>query len=79
MPGFDKNLDKEIFSEEKEFDRTKIRISVYSYNNGPKKLQITRENRNASGDFSFTKLGRLSKDEVEAIMPLIKKAIEKMG
>ena len=79
MPGFDKNLDKEIYSEIKEFDRTRVRVSVFSYNGGQKKLQITRENKNASGDFSFTKLGRMSKDEVTAILPLIKKATEEMG
>lgn len=78
MPGFDKNLDKEVFSEVKEFDRTRIRISVYSYNNGPNKLQITRENKNASGEFSFTKLGRLSKEEMVAILPLIQKAMHQM-
>ncbi|MFA6089179.1 MAG: hypothetical protein WC755_04915 [Candidatus Woesearchaeota archaeon] len=79
MPGFDKNLDKEIFSDVKEFDRTRIKVSVFSYNGGQKKLQITRENKNASGEFSFTKLGRMSKDEVIAILPLIKKSTEEMG
>jgi hypothetical protein len=74
MPGFDKNLDKEVFSEVREFDRTRLRVSVYSYNNGANKLQITRENKNASGDFSFTKLGRLSKEEIEAVLPVIEKA-----
>ncbi|MBT3324001.1 hypothetical protein HN681_01365 [archaeon] len=73
MP-FDKSLDKQIYTGSAEFDTTKITVSVFSYNEGTPKLQISRENKKASGDFSFTKLGRLSKEEVEAILPLIEKA-----
>ncbi len=73
--AFDKNLDKEIFGETAEFEITRIRVSVYSYNNGQPKLQISRENRNQeSGEWVFSKLGRLAKDEVTAILPLIEKA-----
>ena len=79
MPGFDKNLDIELFSQEKEFDRTKLRVSVFSYNNGPKKLQISRENKNSNGEFSFTKMGRLSKTEMEGILPFIKEALQHMN
>lgn len=78
MPGFDKSLDKELFSKSAEFDRTKIKVSVFSYNEGQKKVQLTRENKNAAGEFSFTKLGRMSRDEVEAILPFMKEAIENM-
>jgi len=74
MPGFDKSLDKELFSESVEFERSKITVAVFSYNEGQAKLQLTRENKNAEGKFSFTKLGRLSKEEVEAILPLVEKA-----
>jgi len=43
------------------------------------KLQLSRENmNNSSGEYSFAKLGRLTKQEIEAILPLIQKAIEKM-
>jgi hypothetical protein len=73
MP-YDSNLDEQVFSESWESEGTKITVSVYSYNKGPKKLQITRENKDAHGDFRFTKLGRLSKEELEAILPLIKEA-----
>ena len=38
--AFDKSLDKEIFGEDVVFDTTKIRVSVMSYNEGQKKLQI---------------------------------------
>jgi hypothetical protein len=73
MP-YDSSLDEQLFSKSWEADSTKITVSVYSYNNGPKKLQITRENRAADGNFRFTKLGRISKEELEAILPLIQEA-----
>ncbi|MDO8656636.1 MAG: hypothetical protein Q7K45_05335 [Nanoarchaeota archaeon] len=74
MVGFDKNLDKELFSEPLEFEKSRIAVSVFAYNNGTPKLQISRENKNASGEYSFAKLGRMTKDEVEKIMPLMEKA-----
>ncbi len=77
MP-YDASLDDQLFAQTWEGDGTKITVSVYSYNNGPKKVQITRENRDANGNFRFTKLGRLAKDEIEAILPLIQEATAKM-
>jgi hypothetical protein len=76
--AFDKNLDKELFGESVDFEATKITVSVFSYNDGVPKLQISRENRNAAGEYSFNKLGRLTKDEITKIMPLIHKAMESM-
>lgn len=73
MP-YDSNLDEKIFSKSWESEATKITVGVFSYNKGAKKLQITRENRNANGDFRFTRLGRVSKEEIEAILPLIQEA-----
>lgn len=79
MAGFDKSLDKEIFGKDIRFDNTKLRISVYSYNEGTPKVQINRENFDeSSNEFRWTKLGRLQKHEVEAIIPLLKEAIENM-
>jgi len=78
MP-FDPNLDKKLFSEVKEFETTRITVAVCQYNEGEKKLQISRENRKPdSTDWTFSKLGRMFKDEAEAVHPLIKKAIEFM-
>lgn len=77
--AYDENLDKELFSETADFETTKIKVSVHSYNNGEPKLQLSRENLNPnSGEYRFSKLGRLTKDEVEAIMPLMEKAKENM-
>jgi hypothetical protein len=77
MP-YDASLDEQLFSKSYENDSGKIVVSVYSYNNGPKKLQIVREIKNREGEFAFAKLGRLSKDEIEGILPLIQEALKNM-
>ena len=74
--GFDKSLDKEIFAKKLDLDSTVITVGVYSYNEGDKKLQISRENRNMEGQLSFSKLGRLTKDEAEGILPLFTEAVK---
>lgn len=77
MP-YDPDLDKDLFSEKWEGERTRISVGLFSYNQGPKKVQITRENKDNDDNFRFTKLGRLTKEEVEGILPLIQKALEQM-
>lgn len=77
MP-YNADLDKELFSEKWEDDRTRIRVGLFSYNQGQKKVQITRENKDNDDNFRFTKLGRLTKEELKGILPLIEKALEKM-
>ena len=74
--AFDKNLDKELFSETAVFETTRIKVGVYSYNDGEKKMQISRENMNQDGEWSFAKLGRMFKDEAEAVIPLMQKALK---
>ncbi|MBW2989719.1 hypothetical protein KY358_05385 [Candidatus Woesearchaeota archaeon] len=76
--AFDPNLDKKLFSEVKEFETSRITVAVHQYNEGEKKLQISRENRNQDGEWKFAKLGRMFKDEAEAIIPLMQKALEHM-
>ena len=77
MP-YDASLDKEVFAKSYENDDGKITVSVHSYNNGPKKLQIVRENRDQEGALRFAKLGRMTKDEVQAILPLVQEASANM-
>jgi len=77
MP-YDSSLDQKVFSKEWVTDRERLTVSVYSYNNGPKKLQITRENKDKEGNYRFTRLGRLSKEEIGSILPLIQEAIGSM-
>lgn len=77
--AYDRDLDKQVFSESVEFEMTKLTVSVFSYNGGTPKLQISRENRDQdSGNWMFSKLGRMHKEEVEKILPLIQKAVEHM-
>ena len=75
---FAKNLDKELFSETINFETTRIKIGVYSYNDGEKKLQISRENMSQDMEWSFAKLGRMFKDEVEKAIPAMQKALKHM-
>jgi len=77
MP-YDKSLDVETFKEVKDMGETRITIGVFSYNNGAKKLQVTRENKNQTGEWRFTKLGRLTKEEAQEIIPVMMKAVENM-
>lgn len=76
MP-YDPELDKKIFSKVKEFGETRITVAVYSYNQGDKKMQLSRENR-LQDEWRFAKLGRLAKDEAEAILPYIQEATKQM-
>lgn len=77
MP-YDQDLDKKVFYETKEFGGTRITVGVFSYNDGAKKLQLSRENESQTGEWRFAKLGRMTKEETEAILPLIQSALEKM-
>ncbi len=78
MAGFDKSLDKELFSKTAEFERSRITVAVFAYNNGTPKLQLSRETKSADGDYSFAKLGRLLKSELEVILPLMEEAKKHM-
>lgn len=77
MP-YDASLDEVVFTKNWENDNGRIIVSIYSYNKGQKKLQIGRENKNAEDEFRFAKLGRMTKEEIEAILPLIQEAVKHM-
>jgi hypothetical protein len=77
MP-YDPNLDVNKYSESVELEGTKITVGIFSYNDGESKLQISRERINSEGGATFAKLGRMTKEEVEKVVPLIQKAFEKM-
>ncbi|MCM8814031.1 MAG: hypothetical protein NC924_08900 [Candidatus Omnitrophica bacterium] len=75
MP-YDPQLDNCVFSKTWEGELDKLTVCVYSYNSGPKKLQITRSSKDKQGEFRFSKLGRMTKQEVEAILPYIQEAMQ---
>ena len=77
MP-YDASLDECLYKKEWETDNDRLTVSIYSYNQGVKKLQINRENRNAQGELRFAKLGRLTKEEAEAVIPMMQEALGKM-
>ncbi len=77
MP-YDRNLDECLFSKPWENESERLTVSVYSYNKGSKKLQIIRENKDSQGKFKFAKLGRMTKNEIETLLPLIQEAINHM-
>ena len=77
--AFDKNLDKALFSETVQFETTRITVGVFSYNEGTSKMQISRENLNQNtGEYTLAKLGRMLKEEAEAVIPLMQKALKHM-
>ena len=73
---YDSSLDECLYSKAWENDAGKLSVNVYSYNSGPKKLQISRENRGSQGELRFAKLGRMTKEEIQALLPLIQDAIQ---
>ena len=77
MP-YDASLDQQLFTKSFEGEGTKISVSIYSYNGGTKKLQVSRENYDAEGNPRFAKLGRLTKEEAQAVLPLIEEAAGQM-
>ncbi len=77
MP-YDSNLDAQTFTRFWENDSGKIVVSVYSYNKGTKKIQIVREVKDRNGEYAFAKLGRLTKEETEGILPIIQEALKMM-
>jgi len=76
--AYERDLDERLFSKSWESGPQRLTVSVYSYNKGVKKLQITRENKGPQGDFRFAKLGRMTKQETEAVLPLIQEALKSM-
>ncbi len=78
MP-YDSSLDNKLFSKSLEGATGKIVVSVHSYNNGPKKIQIIRENMDEEGNARFAKLGRLTKEELQGILPFLQEALSQMN
>jgi len=77
MP-YDASMDESLFSKSWETEAQRLTVSVFSYNKGIKKLQISRERKDAEDAFRFAKLGRLVKEEAQAIVPLIQEALQAM-
>lgn len=72
MP-YDANLDKELWGERIDVGDYAFEVKVMQYNEGTKKINIQR----FRGEM-FNKLGRITAEEAEAIMPLVQKAVEEI-
>ncbi len=77
MP-YDSSLDQKLFSKEWESESTRLVVSVFSYNGGQKKLQISRENKDAEGEYRFSKLGRMTREELAGILPHLQEALPQL-
>jgi hypothetical protein len=77
MP-YDSSLDQTLFSKVIESEEGQLTVSIRSYNNGQKKLQLSRESKNNDGALKFAKLGRLTKEEAEGMLPLMQEALTQM-
>ena len=77
MP-YDSSLDECLFSKCYETESDRLSVGVHSYNNGVKKLQISRERNDKQGDFKFAKVGRMTKEELESLLPLLQEALKHM-
>ena len=77
--AYDPNLYEQVFVKVWEHDAGRLVVGVYSYNGGPRKVQIRREPKEDSGRPSFAKLGRLTKEELQGILPLLQEALGQLG
>jgi hypothetical protein len=76
--AYDSSLDEKVFSKSWDGNGSRLIVGVYSYNKGAKKVQISRELMAEEGRSSFAKLGRLTREELEAILPLLREALNAM-
>ena len=72
MP-YDASLDKTLWEEKMEVGEFAFEVKVMQYNEGVKKINIQR----FRGEM-FSKLGRITAEEAEAILPLVQKAVEEI-
>ena len=77
--AYEASLDQELFAKAWENDAGRLVVGVYSYNGGPRKVQIRREPKEEDGKPSFAKLGRLTKEELQGILPLLQEALGHFG
>jgi hypothetical protein len=77
--AYDSKLDQQVFAKSWEGDGMTLTVGIYSYNQGPKKVQISRALATEEGKPGFAKLGRLTKEELEGVLPLLQEALAAMA
>ncbi len=78
MP-YDNSLDEQLFAKSEDTENGRLTVSIYSYNGGQKKIQISRETKDKQDNLKFAKLGRVSKDEMGSLMPILQEALSNMN
>ena len=73
--GFEKEKDKQLFEKVVNCGMFNIIVSVYQYNEGIPKLQLSRQKLQEGKDPMFQKLGRMSWGEIDEILPAITEAM----
>ena len=76
--SYQPELDKIYWEEKISFDKSNIILKIASYAGGSKKIQVSRELRLSNGETKMTKLGRMNRKELEALLPLLRKASKMM-
>ena len=75
--GYNKDLDEELWFDEIKDGDDVLRVSIFSYNGGEKKLQIgPRTHEKKDGGFSYRKAGRLSVYETGCLSDMMTKIEE---
>lgn len=76
---YDKSKDSELKKEIISINPGKdIVVGIYSYDSGQKKLQISRRVATTTGQGGFRPIGRMTKDEIEKILPVINKLMKEL-
>ncbi len=73
--AYDKELDKQLWTKKVQVGNFSFEVSVMQYGEGAKKVQITR--KITDGD-RWAKLGRLTSEELEALLPPLKEALSQL-
>ena len=73
--AYDSQLDERAFAKTWKGTTSQLTVAVYAYNKGAKKVQISRELTKEDGQPSFAKLGRMTKEELHNILPLLHEAL----
>ena len=74
---YEQELDIELSKESVTVGKSTFDVKVMSYNGGKHKVQIQRKEV-VNGDDKYQKLGRLTKSELIAILPILKDVVEKL-
>lgn len=76
--GYDRTKDVELDKEICDFGNTKVHVTLNQYDGGPKKVGLSRENEK-DGNWTFSKLGRLTVKEAESVVEAMAEIIKAAG